>query len=214
MDQATETAGAATEAAADTTAAATQEGAQATADSTVLTGAQPGETKTDEQSTETAKTDEPQGAPEQYEAFSFGEGAEFDQEVLADFQGLAKELNLPQATAQKLVDLQAKLYAKQAEASQQQLQTLRSEWANQVRNDPEFGGANYDANVAIAAKTMQAFGSDSLRQLLNDSGLGNHPEMVKFAHRIGMAISEDRLVMGGTQNAGPKTIEDRLWGGN
>lgn len=213
MDQATETAGAATEATADTTTAATQEVAQATTESTLLT-AQPGETKTDEQSAEAAKADQPQGAPEQYEAFSFGEGAEFDQEVLADFQGLAKELNLPQATAQKLVDLQAKLYAKQAEASQQQLQTLRSEWANQVRNDPEFGGANYDANVAIAAKTMQAFGSDSLRQLLNDSGLGNHPEMVKFAHRIGMAISEDRLVMGGTQKAGPKTIEDRLWGGN
>lgn len=171
---------------------------------TVLTAdaGQPQEQPDGEQGAQEAE--QPQGAPEAYD-LEFDDGFEIDTDVLEQFQGLAKELGISNEAAQKLIDLQASLNAKSAEASQQRLEGLRAEWANQTRNDPEFGGEHYDANVAVAAKTMQAFGDDSLRQLLNDSGLGNHPALVKFCHRIGKAISEDRLVLPGSQSA-PKEM--------
>jgi len=39
---------------------------------------------------------------------------------------------------------------------------------------------------------------------LKDSGIGNHPEMVRFAYKIGKAISNDAVVTGGvsTQKQG------------
>ncbi|MEC7472463.1 MAG: hypothetical protein VX946_03765 [Pseudomonadota bacterium] len=57
-------------------------------------------------------------------------------------------------------------------------------------------------------KAIEKFGSPELRQVLNDSGLGNHPELVKFCHRIGKAISDDSLVLGGTQGKDEMTIVD------
>lgn len=145
------------------------------------------------------QADKPTGPPDEYADFAVGEGAEIDADVLNDFKGIAKELGLTQEGAQKLIDLQTAMAAKSEKALTDSREGLRKQWSEAVRNDPEFGGEKYDENVAIAAKTMQAFGDDTLRTLLNDSGLGNHPALVKFCHRIGKAISEDRLVMPGTQ---------------
>lgn len=147
------------------------------------------------------QADKPTGPPDEYADFTVGEGAEIDADVLSNFKGIAKELGLTQEGAQKLIDLQSAMAAKQEQALTESREGLRKQWSDAVRNDPEFGGEKYDENVAIAAKTMQAFGDDTLRTLLNDSGLGNHPSLVKFCHRIGKAISEDRLVMPGTQAA-------------
>lgn len=149
------------------------------------------------------------GAPEDYGDFSFPEGVEIDADVMTEFKGLAKELGITQEAAQKLIDLQASMEEKRAETLQQMVADQSQQWANQVKNDPEIGGENYDQSVALAVKTIETFGSPELRTLLNDSGLGNHPELVKFCHRIGKAISEDKLVMGGTQNSsGEMSIVD------
>src|SRR5690554_3998321 len=149
------------------------------------------------------------GAPTEYADFTLPEGTEIDADVMTEFKGLAKELGITQEAAQKLIDLQASMEQKRAETLQQMVADQSQQWANQVKNDPEIGGENYDQSVALAVKTIETFGSPKLRTLLNDSGLGNHPELVKFCHRIGKAISEDKLVMGGTQNSsGEMSIVD------
>jgi len=149
------------------------------------------------------------GAPTEYADFTLPEGTEIDADVMTEFKGLAKELGITQEAAQKLIDLQASMEQKRAETLQQMVADQSQQWANQVKNDPEIGGENYDQSVALAVKTIETFGSPELRTLLNDSGLGNHPELVKFCHRIGKAISEDKLVMGGTQNSsGEMSIVD------
>ena len=50
-------------------------------------------------------------------------------------------------------------------------------------------------NLAIARKAID-LGPPELKELLNSSGLGNHPEVVKLAYKVGKAISEDRFVTG------------------
>lgn len=195
----------------DTTqAAATVLTSSTTTEATTTT-----ETKTPEQlqqeadAAAAAKKDgegKPPGAPEAYTDFTLPEGISMDADTLDAFKGLAKELNIPQEAAQKLVDLQTKLATKQAEDLQSAVVAQSQKWAAEVRNDPELGGENYDKSVASAIKVIQAFGDPALTELLNDSGLGNNPALFRFCHRISAAISEDKFVMPGSQTNAPKEM--------
>lgn len=150
--------------------------------------------------------DKPTGAPEAYEDFTIPEGMEMDAEVLGEFKDFAKELNLPQDKAQKIVDFQTKLATKQAEEYQAAVVKQSQEWAASIKNDPEIGGENYEKSVASAIKVIQSFGDPALTELLNQSGLGNHPALFKFCHRISAAISEDKFVLPGSQANAPKEM--------
>lgn len=150
--------------------------------------------------------DKPTGAPEAYEDFTLPEGMEMDTEILGEFKNLAKELNIPQAKAQQLIDFQSQLATKQSEAYQAAVTKQAQDWAASIKNDPEIGGENYDKSVASAIKVIQSFGDPELTELLNTSGLGNHPALFKFCHRISSAISEDKFVLPGSQTDAPKEM--------
>ena len=153
------------------------------------------------------------GAPEAYEDFKLPDGMEMDADVLGEFKGLAKELNIPQAQAQKLIDFQTQLASKQAEAYQAAVTKQSQDWAASIKNDPEIGGANYDKSVQSAIKVIQSFGDPALTELLNTSGLGNHPALFKFCHRISSAISEDKFVLPGSQSTtGRKSDAEVFYG--
>lgn len=155
----------------------------------------------------------PEGAPEAYADFTLADGFEMDGEILESFKGLAKELNVSQEKAQKFIDLQSQLATKQADAYQAAVVAQGQQWAAEIKNDPQLGGENYDQSVASAVKVIQAFGDESLSHLLNESGLGNHPALFKFCHRISAAISEDKFVMPGSQTTtGRKSNEEVFYG--
>lgn len=132
----------------------------------------------------------PEGAPEKYE-FKAPEGREFDAEVLTVFSEVAKELNLSQKAAQKILDkVGPTIEARQVE----QAQALRQEWADTSKADKEFGGDKLAENLSVAKKALDQFGNPELRSLLEESGLGNHPEIIRFMFKAGQALSEDSYV--------------------
>lgn len=137
--------------------------------------------------------------PVEYTDFAVPEGMEMDAEVLTSFKGIASELGIPQEAAQKLIDLQASMETKRSAAAEQAQAAQKQQWADQVKADPELGGANFNKTVETAVKAIEQHGTPELRDLLSETGLGNHPLMVQFCHRIGKAMSEDNLVMGGSQ---------------
>ncbi|MBA4359804.1 MAG: peptidase [Pseudomonas sp.] len=192
-----------------TDATTTATDATATTDATKQEGDQTAKDKAATDTTDKAKDDgkdKPQGAPEAYADFKLPEGMDMDAEVLGEFKGLAKELNISQEKAQQLIDFQTKLATKQAEEYQTAVTKQGEQWAAAVKSDPELGGENYDKSVASAVKVIQAFGDDGLKELLNTSGLGNHPALFKFCHRISQAISEDKFVLPGNQQDAPKEM--------
>lgn len=170
----------------------------------------PDATKTPEQIQQetdaAAKLKADTSAPETYEDFTLPEGMEMDTDVLGEFKNLAKELNIPQAKAQQLIDFQTQLATKQAEQYQAAVAKQSQDWAAAIKNDPDVGGENYDKSVASAVKVINAFGDPSLKELLNTSGLGNHPALFKFCHRISGAIAEDKFVLPGSQPDSPKEM--------
>lgn len=154
------------------------------------------EVEGDEAKQEEAK-DKPQGAPEAYEAFTVPEGVELDAEVLGEFQGIAKELNLPQEAAQKVADLGVKLAQKWTTESQEATAAMLADWKVQTEADKEIGGDALPNTLAVAKKALDAYGSDGLRELLEVHRLGDNPEVIRFMARVGKTISEDTFVAGG-----------------
>ena len=136
------------------------------------------------------------------------EGAAFDSEVLKAYSDIANELKLPQEAAQKVLE---KIAPKMQERAQQQVQKVHTEWIESAKSDKEFGGDKLSENLAVAKKALDQFGSKELRALLDESGLGNHPEIIRAFYRAGKAISEDSFVAPSKQGVkadSPMTFND------
>ena len=150
-----------------------------------------------------------EGAPEKYE-FTAGEGVELDADALKDFEPVARDLNLTNEQAQKLVDAYPKILAgvqqRQAEAWQKQTEG----WAETVKADKEIGGDKLTANLSAAQRALDQFGTPELKEYLNATGLGNHPDLVKTFVKIGKAMSEDGMVDG--SNQGQRSAAEVLYG--
>lgn len=158
---------------------------------------------------EKKESDKPEGAPEKYE-FQAAEGVELDTEALKEFEPVAREMNLTNEQAQKLVDVYPKILAgvqqRQAEAWQQ----TTEQWAADVKADKEIGGDKLPSNLSAAQRALDQFGTPELKEYLNTTGLGNHPDLVKTFVKIGKAMSEDGMVTGG--NDGQRSAAEVLYG--
>ncbi len=145
------------------------------------------------------------GAPEKYE-FKPAEGQELDSAALKDFEPVARDLNLTNEQAQKLVDAYPKILAgvqqRQAEAWQKQTEG----WAEAVKADKEIGGDKLTANLSAAQRALEQFGDPELKEYLDSTGLGNHPALVKAFIKVGKAMSEDKVVTGGHESGGSDLI--------
>ncbi|MFZ9511796.1 MAG: hypothetical protein ACO27H_12540 [Burkholderiaceae bacterium] len=135
--------------------------------------------------------------------FKAPEGMELDKTALTAFTAVAKELKLPAETAQKVVDVAVQMQQRQLEAHTKQVDA----WAEEVQTGktadgkdlPEHlrvpGGDKLPETLAVCKKAM-SLGPPELKQLLNDSGFGNHPAIVRFMYSVGKAMSEDRFISG------------------
>ncbi|HBS4243428.1 TPA: peptidase [Klebsiella quasipneumoniae subsp. quasipneumoniae] len=156
------------------------------------------------------KEQKPEGAPEKYE-FKTAEGQELDTAALEQFEPIARELNLTNEQAQKMVDLYGTkimpmVQKQQAEAWQAQTE----EWAATVKADKEIGGDKLTANLGVAQRALGTFGTPALKEYLNGTGLGNHPELVKAFVKVGKAMSEDGVVTG--KESGQRSAAEVLYG--
>jgi hypothetical protein len=137
-----------------------------------------------------------QGAPETYEDFTVPDGMALDRDALESFTPVARELNLTQAQAQQLVDLYATQLNALKASQDEQVASLRKGWVESVKADEEIGGAAMNEKLAVAVKALDKFGTPQLRRILAESGLGDHPEMVRVFYRIGKAGAEDKIESG------------------
>ena len=48
--------------------------------------------------------------------------------------------------------------------------------------------------------------------MLESTGMGNHPALVRFAHKVGQAISEDGFLRGRGAPTSEKTMAEALYG--
>lgn len=160
-----------------------------------------------------AKDDVKPGAPETYAAFTAPEGVILDGGILKEVTAMAKEFNLSQADAQRLVDFGLKLSEHFSKTQSETLIAAQKQWGEDTLADKEIGGVNSAANIAVGKKALETFGNAPLKALLNESGLGNHPEVVRFFYKVGKAINSDSIIVGKEHvNAEVKSFAEVLYG--
>jgi hypothetical protein len=134
------------------------------------------------------------------------EGVEVDADLLAAVAPAFKDLELTNGQAQALADkFIAVEQAKATKAAEQWAKTT-SDWVDTAKADPEIGGAKWDATVKASAGIVDRFGTPALKEYLNSSGGGNHPEMIRLLAKIGAMIGEDNPIT--PENPGAKPASD------
>lgn len=154
------------------------------------------EVKTDppkgEVKTEPAK-EEVKGAPEKYE-FKPPQGVTYDPKMIEDFSAFAKSKGLAQAEADKLLDMGSQLIAQESKARESAWATAREGWRNEIKNDKEVGGSNFERSKEIALRAVNYAGIPELKDVFNKSGWGDHPAIFKAFVKFGKALGEDRFI--------------------
>lgn len=133
--------------------------------------------------------------------FKAPEGITLDQARLDEFTAIAKELKLPADKAQAVVDLATKVEIQRAEEHA----AMVAKWTDEIANDKVLGGDKLSETLATAKKVyslLPAEEAESFKQMLQVSGYGSHPSMVRLLHAVGTALSEDKFVTGGAAPAG------------
>jgi hypothetical protein len=139
--------------------------------------------------------------------FDLPEGIEVDQAMLDEATNVFKEAGVSQEHSQKLVDLYAKKVQELQDGQVEQFSQTVKEWRDNATKDSEFGGEQFDENIATAHKAIEKFGTPELNEMLNDYGVGNHPEMIRFMWNVGKLVKED--VPGGN-TAASTPAKDRV----
>lgn len=129
--------------------------------------------------------------PDTYADFVMPEGMELDETALAEATPMFKELGLTQEQSQKVIDLYAKQVQAGSEKQVDNFNQLMNDWREKSKNDGEIGGDKFDENVKVAQSAISKYGTPELKQLLEEHGVGNHPEVIRFMVRVGRTLNED-----------------------
>lgn len=169
----------------------------------------------DKQDTDKDKAD---GAPEKYDDFTLPETMEVNAEVLGKFGEMAKGANLPQAKAQEFVALGAELVMEAVENYQAAITDAYAKkvesWHDSRIKDTEIGGTEDAQKLVLsqASKAVRALGGDALIKALDETGAGNHPEVIRAFYRIKDFVGADgKLIIGNLGGSGEVTAAKALY---
>lgn len=192
----------------DTTTEATTEATTETTPATDTAPAdQPGTEPTDAPAADPSEALPEEPADLEYK-FELPEGVELDPELGAEFQAFAESKKLSKEEVAGLLALREKETQKQRDA----FVAEQEKWVADIKADKEIGGDKFDENLAVAKQALATFGTPGLKDLLNSTGFGNHPEVIKAFVKIGKAVGEDKLVQRDAATPAPiETLADRMY---
>lgn len=123
----------------------------------------------------------------------------------------AETQKLSPEQTQVLLDREAQIMINQNAAQLKHIENKKTEWAAAARADKEIGGEAFEANLAIAQKVYK-LAPESIQKYLTDSGLGSHPDAIKWFLKIGKSGLADTLIPAGNEtHVENRSAADRLY---
>lgn len=142
------------------------------------------------------------------------EGATVDAKELEAVAAFATEHGLNQAQAEKVLARDLATRAEVVASSKAaMIEASRTVWVEQIKADKKYGGAKFAESAEIAKRAVDRFGTPALKEILNETGLGNHPELFRTFAKIGRLLADDKIIPAGTPAGGQSRMADRLYGG-
>lgn len=122
------------------------------------------------------------------------EGLQADEAFLGKFKEKALELGLSKAQVKGL----AEFYNGSVQEQIQAMETFQAEAAEKRKNDAvntlkDEWKDKYDQNLDVSKKAFRAVADPEIIDVMDKSGWGDHPMMIRLFHKIGTMISEDKL---------------------
>lgn len=116
------------------------------------------------------------------------EGFELQAETAEEFVKAIADPELdPKTRAEQLIKLHAEAIEAQFKELAEQHQAQVAEWERQTR--AEFG-SGLDAALQRAKAVATEYGGDGFLDVLDQSGLGSHPEVIRFLAKVGEQLAE------------------------
>lgn len=148
-------------------------------------------------------------SPPVYEAFKLPENVTLDNERITQFTSLLADLEIKNKTdhaavqefGQKMVDFHLNEIQNREAALQKQWsdnwEKQKNDWKESFLKDPQIGGPQFQATVDSAVGFIRTHGGTpeqqtEFRNLMETSGLGNHPAMIRLLANAGRAMSEGK----------------------
>jgi len=120
------------------------------------------------------------------------------------FKAAAHKAGLSTKQAQSVLDH----YSGVLGANLAQMQAARKETEEALRGE---WGAAFDRNVGLAARAVVESGGKDLLKFLDETGLGNHPALVKAFAKIGSILADEGYMEGDIEgSAAPTEARDRI----
>lgn len=145
--------------------------------------------------------------PPVYDSFKVPEGVTLDTERVSEFTKTLAELEqsgkvpheLVQQFGQKAVDMYVTEVKKATDALTQEYVKIwdkqKVDWKDSFLKDPEIGGNRFQTTVDSALTFIRTHGGTTeqqteFRNLMESSGLGNHPAMIRLLANAGRTMAE------------------------
>jgi len=121
--------------------------------------------------------------PDSYE-FNLPEGATLADGYTDKLSEAYKGAGITQEGADAITSIIAEAEIAEVEGFNEQL----NNWAKELKNDQDIGGEGFDENVAkinqFIDKTVPDAIADDFKGLLQSTGVGSHPAVVKYFHHM------------------------------
>ncbi len=155
--------------------------------------------------------------PERYDLAL--EGFTIDPALVQNADPVLRDIGLSNDAANKLLPVARDIMARTQESLVRQIADAaaaqKKTWHEAFVADPEIGGARRSETEHFAAKALDALGyaqGHPFRQALNESGFGNHPDMIRAFRRLGELVGEDGgFVRPTTASSRNRPVWERLY---
>lgn len=175
---------------------------------------QPGQEAKPEQTAQQQQDSKAQQQAEVKYDIKLAEGSPIDAALVEDLVSFAKEKGLSPEQAQALVDREEQIVKDFVQAQAEQVQKQKEDWKKACVTDKEIGGPEFAKNVELSTRFLKKYGHESIVKYLDDSGLGNHPEVVRMFVKLAkdVGVGEDVIPKDGGGVIQKKSHAEILYG--
>jgi hypothetical protein len=116
------------------------------------------------------------------------EQSQIDMKLMNDWRGELFKLGVPKAAGEALIGRFLAEQQQQANDIVEAQKLQAGKWINDLRQEL---GASFDEKANMARHAVNTLGNPELVKVLEETGLGNHPTVVKFFAALGQKMSDD-----------------------
>ena len=165
---------------------------------------------------EPAQADPAKPAEEIKYELKIPENSILDAAVVEQVSLFAKENKLSNEQAQAILErensaAQAGLEAEHSKMKER-VESFKAKCLEDSKADPEIGGDKFKETALLANDALdKLFPGDEIRKIMDDSGLGNHPTVLKGFAKIGRMLQDPKIHQPGTAPAPKTSMTSRLY---